>query len=83
MCDDRTERDLERYRRRRGMTRRDFGATLSAAALAALLPPVANAREVQASDVLVPTPDGDADCSGVVDFADILVVLSEWGNGCE
>ena len=62
MCDDRTERDLDRHRRRRGMTRRDFGATLSAAALAALLPPVANAREVQASDVLVPTPDGDADC---------------------
>jgi len=62
MCDERTELDLERYRRRHGMTRRDFNATLSVAAIAALLPPVANASEVTGSDVMVPTPDGQADC---------------------
>jgi carboxymethylenebutenolidase len=44
------------------MTRRDFNVALSAAAVAALLPPVANASEVKGSDVMVPTPDGEADC---------------------
>jgi carboxymethylenebutenolidase len=61
MCDDRTERDLERHRARGGITRREFNTTLSAAALAALLPPVANAAEVRAMDVTVTTPDGEAD----------------------
>ncbi|MGD2129650.1 MAG: dienelactone hydrolase family protein [Lysobacterales bacterium] len=61
MCDERTEQDIERFLRRRGMTRRDFNAALSAAALAALLPPVANASEVTESDVMVTTPDGQAD----------------------
>jgi carboxymethylenebutenolidase len=62
MCDDRTERDIDRHYRRLGMTRREFNAGLSAAAVAALLPPTALAGEVQASDVMVPTPDGQADC---------------------
>lgn len=62
MCDDRTERELEQHRRENGMSRRDFNATLSLAAIAALLPPVANASEVSGSDVMVPTPDGEADC---------------------
>jgi carboxymethylenebutenolidase len=44
------------------MTRRDFNTALSAAAIAALLPPVANASEVRESEVMVPTPDGEADC---------------------
>jgi len=62
MCDERTERDIERHLRRQGMTRRDFNAALSTAAIAALLPPVAHASEVTATEVLVPTPDGEADC---------------------
>ena len=61
MCDERTEQDIERFLRRRGMTRRDFNAALSTAALAALLPQVANASEVEESDVMVTTPDGQAD----------------------
>jgi len=62
MCDDRTERDIDRYLRRRGLTRREFNATLSIAAIAALLPPVVAASEVHGAHVTVPTPDGDADC---------------------
>lgn len=62
MCDDRTQRDLERHLRRNGLTRREFNTALSAAAVAALLPPVANAAEVTTSEVMVPTPDGEADC---------------------
>ncbi len=62
MCDDRTERELETHLRRNGLTRREFGATLSAAALVAMLPPVANAAEVTTSEVMVSTPDGEADC---------------------
>lgn len=61
MCDDRTERDIEINLRRRGLTRREFGASLSAAALLAMLPPVAGAADVVTSDVMVPTPDGEAD----------------------
>ncbi len=62
MCDERTERDIERHRRRLGLTRRDFTLSLSTAAIAAMLPPVANAGEVAESEVMVPTPDGEADC---------------------
>ncbi|MBT8047481.1 MAG: dienelactone hydrolase family protein [Xanthomonadales bacterium] len=62
MCDERTEKDIDRLLRRRGMTRRDFNTALSVAALAALLPSVANAYEVVESEVMVRTPDGEADC---------------------
>jgi len=62
MCDDRTERDIDRHFHRLGMTRREFNTGISAAAIAALLPAVANAREVRGADVMVPTPDGEADC---------------------
>ena len=62
MCDDRTERDIDRHFHGLGMTRREFNTGLSAAAIAALLPAVANAREVRGADVRVPTPDGEADC---------------------
>lgn len=62
MCDDRTERDIDRHLRRQGMTRRDFNTALSAAAIAALLPKVASASEVKSSEVMVPMSDGEADC---------------------
>jgi carboxymethylenebutenolidase len=62
MCNERTEKDIKQYRRSQGLTRRDFNAVLSTAAIAAMLPAVANASEVRESEVMVTTPDGQADC---------------------
>jgi carboxymethylenebutenolidase len=62
MCDELTNKDADEYLRRSGLTRRDFNALGSAAALAMLLPPVANAMDVVDDEVLVETPDGTADC---------------------
>ena len=62
MCDDLTAKDVEDYLRRNGMTRREFGKRGAGAALAMLLPPVANAVDVVEQDVMVETPDGTADC---------------------
>lgn len=62
MCDELTNKDVEQYLRRQGLTRRQFNKTGIAAALALMLPAVANAAEVVEQDVLVPTPDGKADC---------------------
>jgi carboxymethylenebutenolidase len=62
MCDERTERDVDQALRRRGLTRREFSATLTTAAIAAMLPPIAAASDIHAAEVSVPTPDGEADC---------------------
>jgi len=62
MCDELTNEDAEEYLRKNGLTRRDFSKLGSAAALAMLLPPSANAMDVVEEDVLVTTPDGEADC---------------------
>jgi carboxymethylenebutenolidase len=62
MCDELTNRDAEEYLRRNALTRRAFNQHGAAAALAMLLPPVANAMDVVEQDVMVPTPDGEADC---------------------
>jgi len=78
MCDDRTERDIERNLRLHGMTRRDFSTALSAAAIAALLPRVVNASEVQESEVMVPTPDGEADCYLVHPVEDRHAAVIMW-----
>jgi len=78
MCDDRTERDIERHLRLHGMTRRDFSTALSAAAIAALLPRVVNASEVQESEVMVPTPDGEADCYLVHPVEDRHAAVIMW-----
>jgi carboxymethylenebutenolidase len=61
MCDEKTERDNEAWRRARGLTRREFNTVVSGAALATLLPPTANALDVVDGEVAVPTPDGTAD----------------------
>jgi len=62
MCDELTAQDAEDYLRRNGFTRREFSRGGIGAALALLLPPVANAQEVVEEDVMVKTPDGMADC---------------------
>jgi carboxymethylenebutenolidase len=61
MCDDLTEKDIDAYFRRNGLSRRTFGQLGAGAALMAMLPPVANAVDVVGEDVTVPTPDGTAD----------------------
>ena len=62
MCDELTNRDAEEYLRCNALTRRAFNKHGAAAALAMMLPPVANAMGVVEQDVMVPTPDGEADC---------------------
>lgn len=62
MCDELTAKDTEEYLRKNGLTRRDFNKRGAGVALAMLLPPVANALDVTERDVMVETPDGEADC---------------------
>ncbi len=62
MCDDLTNKDVEDYLRRHGLTRRQFSLGSAGAALALMLPPVANALDVVEQDVTIETPDGEADC---------------------
>ena len=62
MCDELTEKDNADYLQKRGLTRRDFNMLGAGAALAMVLPVVANAMEVVEQEVLVETPDGMADC---------------------
>jgi len=62
MCDERTNQDAEEYLRENGLTRRNFNKLGSSAALAFLLPRPAHAVDVVDAEVLVETPDGEADC---------------------
>ncbi len=62
MCDEITGKDEEQSLARRGLTRREFAAATAATAAAMMLPPVANALNVVEQDVMVPMPDGEADC---------------------
>jgi carboxymethylenebutenolidase len=62
MCDEQTARDDEEYLRRKKLSRRDFSKGSIAATLSMILPAVANAKNVVEQDVLVETPDGEADC---------------------
>ena len=62
MCDELTEKDNADYLRKNGITRRDFNLQSMGAALALMLPAVANAVDVVEQEVLVETPDGMADC---------------------
>ncbi len=61
MCDEITGKDELEYLRQRGLTRRQFAAASAGTALAMMLPAVANAVDVVERDVMVPTPDGEAD----------------------
>jgi len=62
MCDELTEKDIDEYFRRERITRREFSQRGISAALAMMLPPVAYAVDVVEQDVMVATPDGEADC---------------------
>ena len=63
MCDEDTQRDVEKVLNQSGeMSRRKFGKLSAAVGLAVLLPPVANAQAVTETDVEVATADGVADC---------------------
>jgi carboxymethylenebutenolidase len=59
MCDETT---FDRFRDRQALTRRELGAISLGVSVALLAPRAANALDVAASDVDVPTPDGVADC---------------------
>ena len=62
MCDEVTQKDVDNFLNRSGVTRRQFGKLSAAAGLAMMLPRVANAQAVTKTDVDVTTPDGVADC---------------------
>lgn len=62
MCDDSTSRDVDDYLARNGLSRRDFHRLATAATLAFMMPAASKAQDVQGSDVLINTPDGEADC---------------------
>jgi carboxymethylenebutenolidase len=62
MCDEHTQKDVDDFLRRSGVTRRQFGKLSAAAGMGMMLPAVANAQDVTETDVDVTTPDGVADC---------------------
>ncbi len=61
MCDERTEQETQDYLRKRGVSRRGFGALMGAAGMAAFTARPAHAAEVVESDVMIETPDGVCD----------------------
>ncbi len=62
MCDNDSMDDALEYELKSGgVSRRRFGALTVGAGLVSLLPPVANALEVEESEVEIKTPDGTAD----------------------
>ena len=69
MCDEFTQKDVDDFVSRAGVTRRQFGKVSAAAGLAMMLPQVANAQAVTETDVEVTTPDGVADCYFVHPFS--------------
>ncbi|GJL91787.1 dienelactone hydrolase family protein [Hyphococcus sp.] len=63
MCDEKTERENEAWLKKQGaVSRRSFNTLAAGAGAAMMLPFAANAADVSESDVLVKTPDGEADC---------------------
>ena len=84
MCDEFTEADAERWNSAGRMTRRGFATAGVAAAVALALPRAANALDVVEQDVMITTPDGEADCffvhpaagahAGVLVWPDVLAL---------
>ena len=62
MCDERAFDDMAAFERRADrLTRREFGVLSAGVGLAMVLPTPAQALEVASTDVVVPTPAGEAD----------------------
>jgi len=78
MCDEFTEKDNEEFFRKQGLTRREFNKLGMGAALAMMLPPVANAMDIVEEEVLVETPDGMADCYFVHPAAGAHAAVIVW-----
>jgi carboxymethylenebutenolidase len=62
MCDEQTEKDNAAHLAKAGISRREFNRRSAGVMVAAMLPAVANAMEVTEHEVMVKTPDGEADC---------------------
>jgi carboxymethylenebutenolidase len=62
MCDEDTVKDADLYFSKKGITRREFSKYTVGTAAAIMLPPVVNALSISEQDVIVQTPDGEADC---------------------
>jgi carboxymethylenebutenolidase len=62
VCDEFTEKDNEKFLQQQRLTRRDFNKHGAGVLTLAMLPAVANALDVVEQDVMVTTPDGEADC---------------------
>jgi len=62
MCDEQTERDIDKFLDQGGkLNRREFAKISAAAGFTAILPSLANAADVSESEVSIETPDGMAD----------------------
>ena len=61
VCDESDFDRMMEYSRQRQLSRREFGAMSIASALVAVAPTIANAQELRASEVDIPTPDGTCD----------------------
>jgi len=61
MCDEQTQADNARFLAQ-GMNRRDVGKAAGAVAVVSVLPSPANAAAVREANIIVKTPDGQADC---------------------
>ena len=83
MCDDNTVAENESYlKKKAALSRRDFTTLAAGAGAAIILPTPANAMTVEESDVMVTTPDGEADAyfvhpskgkhAGVIVWPDIM-----------
>jgi carboxymethylenebutenolidase len=83
MCDEDTVAENKKYLHQSGrLSRREFNTLTTGAALALLLPRSASAQDVAEHNVVVPTPDGLADClfihptegkhPGVIIWPDVL-----------
>ncbi len=78
MCDEETVRDNEKHFLGQGLTRRQFNKGAAGAALAMLLPAVANAVDVVEEEVLIKTPDGMADAYFVRPSAGAHAAVMVW-----
>ncbi len=85
MCDEHTEADNDALLKKTGaLSRRGFNTLAAGAGVAMMLPVAANAKEVSKRDILVSTPDGEADAyfihpksgkhPGVIIWPDIMSI---------